>query len=84
METLDLVLKGKWFDMIKEGIKREEYREIKPYWTKRLFSKNFNIVKFRRGYTKNSLTFKITDIYVGKGNADIGAPDYDVYIIKFE
>lgn len=33
---LHLVLKGKWFDMIADGTKKEEYREIKPYWAKRL------------------------------------------------
>lgn len=32
---LILTLKKKWFDMIRNGIKLEEYREIKPYWTKR-------------------------------------------------
>lgn len=36
MKTLDLVLKGKWYDMISSGEKREEYREIKPYWFDRL------------------------------------------------
>lgn len=36
MKILDLVLKGKWYDMIASGEKREEYREIKPYWEKRL------------------------------------------------
>ena len=30
--TLHLTLKKKWFDMILTGIKKEEYREIKPYW----------------------------------------------------
>ena len=25
-----------WFDLIHSGIKTEEYREIKPYWIKRL------------------------------------------------
>lgn len=34
--TLDLVLKVKWYEMIASGVKREEYREIKPYWVKRL------------------------------------------------
>ena len=31
-----LPIKRKWFDMIMIGEKKEEYREIKPYWTKRL------------------------------------------------
>lgn len=34
---LILPIKKKWFDMIKAGEKKEEYREIKPYWASRLF-----------------------------------------------
>jgi len=37
MKILDLHLKAKWYDMIESGEKTEEYREIKPYWLKRLF-----------------------------------------------
>lgn len=32
---LTLPIKKKWFDMIKSGIKKEEYREIKPYYISR-------------------------------------------------
>lgn len=32
---LTLPIKKKWFDMILSGEKKEEYREIKPYWDKR-------------------------------------------------
>lgn len=34
--TLTLPLQRKWFEMTKEGIKTEDYREITPYWCKRL------------------------------------------------
>ena len=34
--TLHLVLKGKWYDMIESGKKTEEYRETKQYWLKRI------------------------------------------------
>ncbi len=34
-KVLRLVLKKKWFDMLSNG-KKEEYREIKPYWIRRL------------------------------------------------
>ena len=37
MKNLDLHLKAEWYDMIESGGKTEEYREIKPYWLKRLF-----------------------------------------------
>lgn len=36
MKILTLPLKKKWFDMIKSGVMKEVYREIKPYWKKRL------------------------------------------------
>ena len=39
---LDLPLKAQWYNMFESGEKREEYREIKPYWLKRLF-KTINI-----------------------------------------
>ena len=36
MKTLTRSLKKPWFNMIKSGEKKEEYREIKPYYTSRL------------------------------------------------
>lgn len=41
---LVLPIKKRWFDMIKSGEKKEEYREIKPYWTKR-FENYYEIAK---------------------------------------
>ena len=35
-KTLFLPLKKEWYEMIESGVKTEEYREIKPYWIKRL------------------------------------------------
>ena len=40
MTTLKLTLNKKWFDLIKRGIKTEEYREIKKYWVDRLCVKH--------------------------------------------
>jgi len=36
MKVLNITLKRQWFDLIKAGIKTEEYRMIKPYWIVRL------------------------------------------------
>lgn len=38
-KTLHLTLKKKWFEMTKSGIKTEDYRDIEPYWIKRLVDK---------------------------------------------
>jgi len=36
MKILQITLVKKWFDLTDSGEKSEEYREIKPYWIKRL------------------------------------------------
>ena len=53
-----LPIKKKWFDMIRSGEKREEYREIKPYYTSRFspFLKTIAPihVRLRNGYRRQS------------------------------
>ncbi|MBR9683567.1 ASCH domain-containing protein [Candidatus Woesearchaeota archaeon] len=51
---LHLTLLKKWFDLIASGKKKVEYREIKPYWTKRLLEKEFDEIYFKNGYSKNA------------------------------
>lgn len=118
MKILDLPLKWKWYDMIESGEKLEEYREIKPYWEKRIldykrlqayvvennkelvakrllfphravienvcesFSRGYTHVRFRYGYTKRTMLFKLDNISIGKGRAEWGAPDDVVFILK--
>ena len=81
---LILPIKRKWFDMILSGEKKEEYREIKPYWTtrfKRVFPFNFigrpiygyeREVIFKNGYRKDAPSFvaKCT-LSVGTGNEEL-------------
>ncbi len=57
---LPLVLKGKWYDMIERGEKREEYREATDYWKTRIerwydkYDRNDLVVEFRLGYSRNA------------------------------
>lgn len=100
-KILDLPLKAEWYNMIESGEKKEEYREVKKYWIRRLtelktdellFSyrnnhqvipfKKFDVVRFRYGYTKKTMCFKIEDIIYGKGKPEWGAPEEPVFIIK--
>lgn len=85
MKTLDLPLKAKWYKMIESGVKPEEYREIKPYWEKRLINRGYTHVRFRYGYTKRTMLREIESIRFGYGNPEWGAPkDKQVFIIKFK
>ena len=63
-KILHLTLHKKWFDQILEGTKKVEYREIKPYWTKRLFDeegqpKKYDFIIFRNGYSKDAPIMKV-------------------------
>lgn len=51
---LILPIKKKWFDMILSGEKKEEYREIKPYYTSRF--RNVVIV-FNRPLSAQEVTY---------------------------
>lgn len=92
MKVLHLTLKRKWFDLIASGKKKEEYREDKMYWRKRLLhpgetgdAKLFNEVHFRNGYGKNAPFMRVECLGItsGLGNQDWGAPFLEeVFIIK--
>jgi hypothetical protein len=82
MKILDLPLKKEWYCMIESGEKREEYREIKPYWTKRFESHKYDAVRFRYGYTEKVMYFNLIEIKRGIGIRKWGAPEYPVYILK--
>lgn len=85
MRVLHLTLKKKWFDMIASGEKLEEYREIKPYWEKRLRGQQYDAVKFRNGYRPDSptVTVKLRGIYTGVGVRMWGATGIEpVFILK--
>lgn len=64
---LPLVLKGKWYDLIDSGEKKEEYREDKPYWDVRLGhwlnkaqSKGLiPVVAFSLGYKPATMFFRV-------------------------
>ncbi|MCY1560036.1 hypothetical protein D9M68_971270 [compost metagenome] len=56
MRTLTLALKGEYFDAIKAGTKTEEFRQVTPYWLKRLEGQSYDRIELTRGYPKRSDT----------------------------
>lgn len=76
--------------MIASGEKLEEYREVKEYWTKRLFPngrdgqpKQYDIIRFRNGYGANAPTMDIEwkGCWIGEGKYEWGATHWQLYII---
>lgn len=86
--TLILPIKKKWFDMIRAGKKKEEYREIKPYYETRfnkLFADNDTaVITLRNGYSKSSPSIDcLVSLKVGKGKQEWGAePNKNYYILS--
>lgn len=88
---LTLPIKKKWFDMILSGEKKEEYREITPYYETRF--KNLwkgsliggleeRKIMFRNGYSKNSPSFIAKcSAKIGTGNPKWGAEEGKLYYI---
>ena len=133
MSTIDLVLKTEWFDLIKNGIKRSEYRDLTPFYAVRflerwngkewvklttdfasyIFNKlnpfgsverwmykegddlshrlnclrfrNFDTIRFRKGYTNIDIKYKVKNIHIGTGKKEWGAiGDTKYFVIDFE
>ena len=85
-DTLYLPIKNKWMTLICMCIKREEYREIKSYWTTRLFNKDGSPKQYKYICFHNYKTrwlYYYGGVSVGRGEVRLGAPqDKDVYKIK--
>ena len=94
---LVLPIKKKWFDMIKSGEKKEEYREIKPYYNSRLGvrliiqelingsnAKFISNIMFRNGYGKDRPTILCKcEISKGYGKQEWGSElNKEYYILK--
>lgn len=58
-KILHLTLFKLYFDQIAKGEKVEEYRDLKPYWEKRLENKSYDEIWFRNGYSKNAPFMRI-------------------------
>ena len=91
MKTLTLSLKKKWFDMIKAGVKKEEYRDgsMSFYWANRLRErtktsdgliygdfKHFDRLVFTLGYPKADDTERRLTFKNPRIRIDEGKPEW--------
>ena len=83
---LTLPIKRKWFDMIASGEKKEEYREIKPYYDSRFqrFGEEPFVMRFRAGYSKTSPLMECQVVVnMGTGLEEWGAiPGVRYYVLS--
>lgn len=80
-KILHLILYKQWFDEILSGKKKFEYREMNPFWTKKLFDENnqpipYEEIRFRNGYRKDARVMRVEFMGV------IPEPQNNRYAIK--
>lgn len=95
LRKLHLVLTEKWFEMINQEIKTDEYRSLTDFWCRRFYDyakateddlpfKEFDVVEFQHGYSKTArrmiVEFKGFDL--GTGKPEWGGSSEVVFIIK--
>ena len=74
MKTLTLTLKKQWFDMIKSGQKKEEYREIKPHYIRQF-------IKFEP--LKNDL-IRDYNFHIGFDEGEINGIEDELLNLKYD
>lgn len=81
MRILRLPVNENWYHLILSGRLTFDYREIKPYWIKRLEGKEYDIVEFYHRF-KNEIEpirYKFKSIKKDK----LQGYNLEVYIIEF-
>ena len=89
---LELPIKKRWFDMILSGEKKEEYREVTPYydirfrniWGYPAYWGETHRICFRNGYSFNSPKIvAVCTLSIGEGKKEWGAePNKKYFVLK--
>lgn len=61
-ELINTTLAFKWYDLIRSGRKKIEYRVASPYWDDRLVGHDIKFFRFSRGYSKTRMTVEVLKI----------------------
>lgn len=86
MNHADFSAEKEYYEKIKNGEKTIEYREVKPYWEKRILPFLFQekpCCRLRLGYTNRYMTANITKIEMVDGNNSdlhINKPVYAIHL----
>lgn len=89
MKILHLHVKKKYFDQIKSGEKKEEYRRMTPYWQKQLLlGPDFKWIMVycgypRRGDTGRIIKFRYKGLMIKSGfiHPEFGDKPVNVFVI---
>lgn len=80
-----LGVKDYWEDILRKAklsVTKFNFLTLNKVLIKEYGTRGYTHVRFRYGYTKETMLFEISNISIGLGNKDWGAPDEEVFIIK--
>lgn len=80
-----LGVKEYWEDILRKAklaVSKFSFLTLNKILINEYGARNYTHVRFRYGYTKETMLFEIESISIGKGNKEWGAPENDVFIIK--
>lgn len=82
---IHITLKFEYFDQIKAGTKREEYRLVTLYWAKRLIDREYRNIVLHRGYTANTIIFPWREFHMKTiTHPHFGPEPVKVFAIRLE
>jgi len=90
MKTLHLNLKSEYFEQIKAGVKKFEFRLATEFWDKRLMNRCYDNILIKKGYPKKDDKEKILEFkWSGAVKQSLSHPHFgkdcvEVYAIKLE
>jgi hypothetical protein len=82
---LFLILAEPYYSLVESGKKREEYRDMTPYYDSRFIDKKYEFVVFINGYhtTARRMCWKVKHIEIGLGKTKhYGDPTTPFWVIK--
>ena len=61
-----LTLKKQWYDLIEQGIKKEEYRDMSKHWTARIWNHRYEITEVVFTDYHRQMMFRVESITIGQ------------------
>lgn len=83
--NLHLNVYAKWFKLLEDGTKTEDYRELSAHWHRMLQDRVYETVTIRNGFDPLApeAVFAFAGVEIGAGRTEWGAPgSKTMYIIK--
>ena len=81
-KVLRLPVNEYWYNLIITGEITCDYRDVKPYWIKRLENKTYDFVEFYHRFNKDIKPIRYKFEWIDRGR--LLHIDKEVYLIKFK